>query len=81
MNKNSMSKLISEEVARIPRGPSGSSQNELRSIYKMRRQHGLSHDPNQSPAEPFAKAIEDVRTHDPEFQPNVTDPTYFGWDC
>lgn len=81
MDKNSMSKLISEELTRIPRGAEGGPQNELRALYKMRRQHCLSRDPSQSPAEPFAKAVEDVRKHSPGFDPNVTDPTYFGWGC
>lgn len=81
MDKNSMNQRISEELKLISRGAAGSQQNEFRMIYKIRRQHGLAHDPNQSPAKPFAKAVEDVRKDHPEFEPNINDPTYFGWGC
>lgn len=79
MDKNSMSKLIGEELARIPRGAASSLQNQLRSLYEIRRQNCLKSDPTQSPAAPFAKAVEDVRKDHPKFEPNVTDPIYFGW--
>ncbi|GBE51705.1 hypothetical protein BMS3Bbin14_00159 [bacterium BMS3Bbin14] len=79
MDRNSMNQLIKEEFQRIPHDSHSSQQNELRNFYKMRRQRCLSSDPNQSPAESFAKAVEDVRKRYPEFEPNVTDPAYFGW--
>ena len=79
MDKNSMSNLISEELARIPHGDAGSPQNIFRSTYQMRRQHGLSGNPNQSPKEPFVEAVGDVRKDNPGFEPTVTDPSYFGW--
>ena len=77
MEKKLMDELISKELEKIPRGEL--PQNTLRSVYKMQRQHGLSRDPNQAPTEPFAKAVEDVRKDHPQFEPNVTDPTYFDW--
>ncbi len=81
MDSNSMNQLISEELERIPRGAANpnSPQNELRNFYTIRRKHCLSSAPNQVPAEPFAKAVEDVRRGNPGFEPSVTDPTYFGW--
>ena len=79
MEKNEMDKLIDEELERIPRGHSGSGQNELRNFYAMRRKNCLKDNPRQSPAEAFHKAVEDVRKNDPDFSPSVTDPSYFEW--
>ncbi len=79
MNSNSMNQLISEELERIPHGAANSPQNELRNFYTIRRKHCLSITPNQVPAEPFAKAVEDVRCGNPGFDPSVTDPAYFDW--
>ncbi len=79
MDRNSMNQLISEELKRIPHDAANSPQNELRNFYTIRRKHCLSNDPNQAPAEPFAKAVEDVRRDNLGFEPSVTDPTYFGW--
>ncbi|GBE12470.1 hypothetical protein BMS3Abin13_00760 [bacterium BMS3Abin13] len=78
MEKKLMDELITKELEMIPRGDL--PQNTFRSAYKMRRQHCLSHDPKQSAAEPFAEAVEDVRKNNPEFEPEVTDAAYFGWN-
>lgn len=79
MERNSIKKLIQEELKRIPRGGSGSAQNELRMVYKMMRQHGLSQNSQQSPTQVFKEAVEKIRKDHPEFKPNVTDRHYFGW--
>lgn len=79
MEKQAMEKMIHEELERIPRGPAGSGQSRLRAIYEMRRENCLKEDPQQSPAGPFRKAVEDVRKDDPGFSPNLPDPEYFEW--
>lgn len=83
MKKAEMDKLIREELARIPPDRSGDRQNKssrrLRYFYAMRRKNCLKDDPQQSPVEPFHKAVEDVRKTDPDFSPYVTKPEYFGW--
>lgn len=77
MNKKLMDELVTKELEKIPCGDL--PQNELRLVYSMLRKNGLSSDPNQSPAEPFAKAVEKVHKDNPKFEPHITDPTYFGW--
>lgn len=79
MDRHLMRRLINDGLDRIPRGLDGNPQNHFRASYQIRRQHALSIDPNRSHLDSFAQAIEDVRRGAPDFEPNVTDPMYFGW--
>lgn len=80
MERDLMTKIIKEELERIPKDSAGSAQNELRMVYKMRRQHDLSRDPESPRTETFRKAVEHVRKNHPQFAPQC-DREYFGWSA
>ena len=58
------------ELEHIPRGLRGSSQNELRMVYWMRRQHSLGRKGNKESKEAtLLKSIETVKKYNPDFKP------------
>ncbi len=58
------------ELEHIPRGLRGSSQNELRMIYWMMRQHSLGRRGNkESKEETLLKSIEAVKKYNSDFEP------------
>lgn len=79
MKADEMRKLIGGEREKIPRGPSGSPQNELRLAFQDYRAHQLKTDPGGAAAEAFRQAVAHVRKSHPGFSPRLTDPDYFGW--
>jgi len=64
--KNELQNLVRKELdERIPRGPRGSTQNELRMHFNAWRLHGLTFE------ESVVRAVEVVRLRDPAFVPTV----------
>lgn len=61
--------LQRELNARIPRGPRGSRQNELRARFWFWRVQGRSFDDS------LAQAVEGVRETYPDFQPRLLSPS------
>jgi len=64
--KNERQHVVRNEMdERIPRGPRGSAQNELRMHFNAWRLHGLTFE------ESVVRAVEVVRLRDPAFVPTV----------
>ena len=64
--KNERQQIVRKELdERLPRGPRGSAQNELRMRFNAWRLHGLTFE------ESVARAAERVRERDSDFVPMV----------
>ena len=68
MNRGQRNNQVTEELKHIP-GES-SDQNMLRASYHNTRRHDLGRNPALSSKDALRKAIESVRQHNPDFQPD-----------
>lgn len=77
MERSKLDQLVSEDLARIPRG--APSQNILRSAYNMQRRSDLSRNPTIPARKSLLASIALVRHGDPAFVASV-DEKWFGLD-
>lgn len=79
MNELEVTRTVEEELERIPEDEMGSPQSVLRGLYHLLRREGLARDPNQIRAAASAESVATLRKVYFTFEPELSDPDYFGW--
>lgn len=65
--RDARAKKLREELRGMPRGDL--SQNELRMVYAIQRQHDLTQDPESLASDSLKRAVDSVKKRHPMFAP------------
>ncbi len=79
MHSKQARSIVSEELEQIPRGAEGSLQQNFRLAYSQMRYWTLMEDWRAPRSAAFGRAAQMIREDQPDFQPELFDPAYFGW--